>query len=112
MLRPLWQGICCVRKQHYILRVSISSVTRGSIFAKDGRGTRQAFEFPPLGEGAVDWSGLARAMVETEYRGFIAVEYEAHFLAKGYPKHPIGAARQSKAFLDEVFSEWLSSRAS
>ena len=22
MLRPLWQGICCVRKQHYILRVS------------------------------------------------------------------------------------------
>ena len=23
MLRPLWQGICCVRKQHYILRVSI-----------------------------------------------------------------------------------------
>ena len=82
------------------------------VHAKDGRGTRQAFEFPPLGEGAVDWSGLARAMVETEYRGFIAVEYEAHFLAKGYPKDPIGAARQSKAFLDEVFSEWLSSRAS
>ena len=25
MLRPLWQGICCVRKQHYILRVSIGS---------------------------------------------------------------------------------------
>ena len=23
MLRPLWQGIRCVRKQHYILRVSI-----------------------------------------------------------------------------------------
>ena len=25
MLRPLWQGICCVRKQHYILRVSIGA---------------------------------------------------------------------------------------
>ena len=27
MLRPLWQGICCVRKQHYILRVSIDGET-------------------------------------------------------------------------------------
>ena len=26
MLRPLWQGICCVRKQHYILRVSINDL--------------------------------------------------------------------------------------
>ena len=75
--------------------------------AKDGSGKRDTFEFPPLGKGQVNWPGLAQAMIETEYRGYLSVEYEAHFFAKGYKKDPIGAARQSKAFLDEVFAKWL-----
>lgn len=75
--------------------------------AKDGSGNRDAFEFPPLGKGQVNWPGLVEAMIETDYRGCLSVEYEAHFFAKGYTKDPIGAARHSKSFLDEVFADWL-----
>ena len=77
--------------------------------AKDGKwnGSREKFEFPALGDGDVDWQGLAKAMIDTEYDGYIAVEYEAHFFSRGYPKDPIGAAKQSKQFLDNVLADWL-----
>ena len=77
------------------------------IHAKDGSGTRDAFEFPPLGKGDVDWISLQTAMIDTGYQGYVSVEYEAHFFAKGYPKDPIGSAKQSKRFLDEFLADWL-----
>ena len=81
-----------------------------NIHAKDGSGgSRENFAFPALGEGDVDWPSLANAVVETNYNGFIAVEYEAHFFAKGYRKDPLGAARHSKDFLDRVLAKWMES---
>jgi sugar phosphate isomerase/epimerase len=65
--------------------------------AKDAQGVREAFTFPPLGQGEVDWAGLAQAMAETEY--------EAHLF--GYEKDPVSAAWRSKEFLNEVLSPWL-----
>jgi sugar phosphate isomerase/epimerase len=76
--------------------------------AKDARGTRQRFEFPALGDGLVDWPGLANAMTRTRYDGTLSVEYEAHFFSKGYSGEPIAAARQSKEFLDRTLGQWLS----
>ena len=80
-----------------------------NMHAKDGKwnGSRAKFEFPALGDGDVDWKGLARAMIETHYDGYVAVEYEAHFFSKGYPNDPLGAAKQSKQFLDDVLADWL-----
>ena len=78
-----------------------------NVHAKDGRGGRDAFEFPALGDGDVDWPGLAQALIDIDYKGYVAVEYEAHFFSKGYPKDPPGAARQSKEFLDRVLADWL-----
>ncbi len=77
------------------------------VHAKDGAGKRDTFSFPALNDGDVDWAGLCQVMIDTDYRGVISVEYEAHFFASGYDKDPLGAARQSKAFLDDVFADWL-----
>lgn len=81
-----------------------------NIHAKDGRngGSRDQFEFPALGDGDVDWNGLVKAMLDTQYDGYVAVEYEAHFFSKNYAKDPLGAAQQSKTFLDNVMGEWVS----
>jgi sugar phosphate isomerase/epimerase len=75
--------------------------------AKDARGSREKFEFPPLGKGEVDWAELADAMLESNYDGYISVEYEAHVFGSGYESDPVVAARQSKAFLDGLLSRWL-----
>lgn len=77
--------------------------------AKDARGTRGKFEFPPLGKGEVDWAGLTDIMLKTNYDGHISVEYEAHEFGSGYESDPVAAARQSKTFLDKVLSPWLNS---
>lgn len=75
--------------------------------AKDATGTRDNFTFPPLGQGHVNWPALVQAMIDTDYNGPVSVEYEAHFFAKGFPKDPLGSARQSKTFLDKTFAPWL-----
>ena len=52
------------------------------IHVKDASGTPDDYQFPPLGQGDVDFSGFIGAVQETGYRGVLSVEYEAN--AFGY----------------------------
>jgi sugar phosphate isomerase/epimerase len=52
------------------------------VHVKDAKGVPEAYEFPPLGQGAIDFPGMISALRETDYSGFLSVEYEAN--AFGY----------------------------
>ena len=52
------------------------------VHIKDAKGVPEAYEFPPLGQGVIDFSGMISALRETGYEGFLSVEYEAN--AFGY----------------------------
>ncbi len=71
--------------------------------AKDARGDRENFGFPPLGEGDIDFGGLIRAMVANGFDGYISVEYEA--MAWGYPDDPKQVLVDGKAFVEGILGE-------
>lgn len=71
--------------------------------AKDARGDRENFGFPPLGEGDVDFKGLIRAMVANGFDGYISVEYEA--MAWGYPDNPRQVLTDGKAFVEGILAQ-------
>ncbi len=52
------------------------------VHIKDAKGVPEAYEFPPLGQGVIDFPGMISALRETDYSGFLSVEYEAN--AFGY----------------------------
>lgn len=72
------------------------------VHAKDARGSPEDFEFPPLGEGDIDFEGLITVMRAADYSGFLAVEYEA--FAWGHGNDARRVLRESKAFLERVLS--------
>lgn len=76
------------------------------VHAKDARGHREDFEFPPVGEGKVDWRDLAKAMAKTRYEGFLSVEYEANIF--GYTTDPVSAGAAARSYLLDACTEWLS----
>ena len=68
--------------------------------AKDARGDRENFGFPPLGEGDVDFGALINAMIDNGFSGYISVEYEA--MAWGYPDNPRQVLADGKEFLEGI----------
>jgi len=71
--------------------------------AKDARGDRENFGFPPLGEGEIDFKGLIKAMVAHGFDGYISVEYEA--MAWGYPDDPRQVLTDAKRFVEGILAE-------
>lgn len=53
------------------------------VHIKDGKGTPDSFEFPPLGMGAVDFNEVFKALSDVGYDGFYSIEYEAHVFGYG-----------------------------
>ncbi len=47
------------------------------VHIKDASGTPDDYEFPPLGEGHIDFRSVIDALRETGYQGFLSAEYEA-----------------------------------
>ncbi len=68
------------------------------VHAKDAKGNLEDYEFPPLGQGDVDFDGLLGAMAATGYDGYISIEYEA--FAWGHESDPRKVLSESKSFLD------------
>ena len=52
------------------------------VHVKDARGTPSDYQFPPLGQGVIDFMGFMAAMKEVDYSGVLSIEYEAN--AFGY----------------------------
>jgi inosose dehydratase len=72
------------------------------VHAKDAKGNLEDFEFPPLGQGDVDFDGLLGTMVAAGYDGYISIEYEA--FAWGYESDPRKVLSESKGFLDRILA--------
>lgn len=65
--------------------------------AKDAAGWLEDFEFPPLGEGEIDFASLMRTARETGYAGYVALEYEG--FAWGHQPDPLQILRDGREFL-------------
>ena len=72
------------------------------VHAKDAMGNPEDYEFPPLGQGDVDFDGLLGAMAAAGYAGYISIEYEA--FAWGYENDPHKVLSASKNFLDRIIA--------
>jgi inosose dehydratase len=64
----------------------------------------RAGAFCPLGRGCVDFAGVFRELRRHAYTGWLIVEQDVIFDDTGTPASPLDAARQSRAFLNEVMS--------
>ncbi|MFH1141339.1 MAG: sugar phosphate isomerase/epimerase, partial [Chloroflexota bacterium] len=67
------------------------------VHVKDATGTPGNFQFPPLGQGDVDFQGVIAALKETTYQGFLSVEHEAD--AFGYVETEEAVLRDSLRFV-------------
>ena len=67
------------------------------VHVKDAMGTPGNFQFPPLGQGDVDFQGVIAALNETKYQGFLSVEHEAD--AFGYVETEEAVLRDSLRFV-------------
>ena len=76
------------------------------VHAKDAKGYVEDYAFPPLGKGDIDFAALVRAMVESNYTGYISVEYEA--FAWGYEMEPTQVLSDGKTLLDGIISTAVS----
>ncbi|MFO1058187.1 MAG: sugar phosphate isomerase/epimerase [Dongiaceae bacterium] len=65
--------------------------------AKDGKGRFPDFAFPPLGQGAIDFTALFAALRRAGYDGPVSVEYEAQEF--GYHEPEATVLSHGKAFL-------------
>jgi len=72
------------------------------VHAKDAMGNLEDYEFPPLGQGDVDFDGLLGAMAAAGYDGYVSIEYEA--FAWGYETDSHKVLSESKSFLDGTFA--------
>ena len=72
------------------------------VHTKDAKGDPEDFEFPPLGEGEVDFDGLLGAIVADGYDGYISVEYEG--FAWGYESDCRKVLADSKSFIDRILA--------
>jgi len=74
-----------------------------AVHLKDAKGTPDRFEFPPLGQGSVDFDALASALKSCGYTGPLVVEYEAHAYG-GYSLSEEEFLGQSLAFVRKHFA--------
>ena len=108
--KGLKRSLSCFDPAHYHVRgdsVLDAYLALGDkvkhMHAKDARGDRENFGFPPLGDGDVDFKGLIRAMVANGFDGYVSVEYEA--MAWGYPDNPRQVLTDGKAFVEGILAE-------
>lgn len=87
----------CVVKAYKALKHRVVHV-----HTKDATGDSEDFEFPPLGEGEVDFDGLFGAIVDDGYDGYISVEYEG--FAWGYESDCRRVLADSKSFIDRILA--------
>ena len=67
------------------------------IHAKVALGRLEDFEFPPLGEGEIDFGSLMQAVVDTGFAGYVALEYEG--FAWGHKPDPLQILSEGRDFL-------------
>ena len=72
------------------------------VHTKDAKGDPEDFEFPPLGQGDVDFDGLLAAMTAAGYDGYISVEYEG--FAWGYETDCRKVLADSKSTLNRILT--------
>ncbi len=77
------------------------------VHAKDAVGKppaqNETFMFPQLGEGMVDWKGFFDALKESEYDGYLSVEFEAeNYLRNVWRGDWTQAALASREQLDKI----------
>jgi sugar phosphate isomerase/epimerase len=68
------------------------------VHLKDGKGLYPSFEFPPLGQGNIDFPALVDALRAGGYTGALSVEYEAQVY--GYRESEADILREGRAFYD------------
>ncbi len=68
------------------------------VHLKDGKGIYPDFQFPPLGEGTIDFDGIADGLESIGYKGAISVEYEAQVF--GYVKADADILDGGRKFCD------------
>lgn len=66
------------------------------VHLKDGKGLYPTFEFPPLGEGTIDFPAFVDALREAGYTGALSVEYEAQVY--GYRESEAEILNRGRAF--------------
>lgn len=76
------------------------------VHAKDAAGNPENIVFPPLGEGEIDFDPLFKALANSGFDGYIAMEYEA--FAWDFSKDQHKVLLESKAFLDGLVSKYWS----
>jgi len=72
------------------------------VHLKDGKGLHPNFEFPPLGQGTIDFPALADALRIAGYAGALSVEYEAQVF--GYRQSEAEILGGGKAFCDTLLA--------
>jgi sugar phosphate isomerase/epimerase len=70
------------------------------VHLKDAAGTPENYEFPPLGQGRVDFVGVLRALKDVGFTEFLSIEYEAN--AFGYAGEPAAVAKESRVFCERI----------
>jgi len=70
------------------------------VHLKDGKGLFPKFQFPPLGEGTIDFAGLVAGLRAGGYSGALSVEYEAQVY--GYRKREADILNEGKAFCEHL----------
>ncbi len=70
------------------------------VHLKDGKGLYPNFEFPPLGQGSIDFPALAAALRAAGYTGALSVEYEAQVY--GYRQSEATILSEGRAFYDTL----------
>jgi sugar phosphate isomerase/epimerase len=73
------------------------------VHLKDGKGTYPAFEFPPIGQGAIDFDAIAQGLRDIGYKGALSVEYEAQVF--GYALSETDILQGGLSFVDAITRE-------
>lgn len=69
------------------------------IHAKDAKGNYENFVFPPLGEGDINFQLLVQSINNSNYTGYISIEYES--FAWGYENNVNNVLFNSKQFINK-----------
>ena len=66
------------------------------VHLKDGKGLYPDFQFPPLGEGTIDFVDLAEGLEKVGYAGALSIEYEAQVF--GFQKSEADILKDGRLF--------------
>jgi len=72
------------------------------VHIKDAKGTPSDYQFPPLGQGVIDFKGFMDALREIDYTGVLSVEYEAN--AFGYEQAEAEVVERSLQFVKQLLA--------